>query len=95
VAAGERPATAVQKRNSAAAVPATVVCITAKPGTTPAKGAWRSGDRYALSYDLPELASPTSRTKHEHDGISFDNNIDAFGRHPHPRQGVRKALSSA
>jgi hypothetical protein len=39
VAAGERPATAVQKRNTAAAVLATVVCITAKPGTTPAKGA--------------------------------------------------------
>jgi hypothetical protein len=39
VAAGKRPATAVQKRYTAAAVPATVVCITAKPGTTPAKGA--------------------------------------------------------
>jgi hypothetical protein len=44
---------------------------------------------------LPELASPTSRTKYELDGINFGDNIDAFCRLSHPGQGMRKALSSA
>jgi hypothetical protein len=32
-------------------------------------------------------------TEDQHDGVSFDENVDAYGRLRHPRQGARKALS--
>jgi hypothetical protein len=32
-------------------------------------------------------------TEDQQDGVSFDENVDAYGRPRHPRQGARKALS--